>query len=1362
MKILPFMGVMLFTLVFNLLYSQDNLTDYVPQSPEAEALFKYEDMPVSLFTGTPQINYPLLSISERMTGIDVSLSYHSSGIRVDETASWVGLGWSLNAGGIISRRMNGNPDDILNSVANGFLALREEFSYEDVIEEFDDENELLALNLVEGCKDMQPDEFYFSVGGYSGTFAFDWNPNAEPVVSSIHDVKVERILPVNLNDPTIASSIKGWKLTMPDGSIYLFEKQELTTTEGKLGKQGNALTCSGEEMEYVSSWHLTEIRSAYDQEIITLSYVPYHMEINWNESFSTRLGTVSNPPACPNGGIQAVGAPSNSIVNIVGQRLTEIQSENYKIRFIPEANLRADIGDCPSCGTNTDMYALSSLEMRERTNNRLIKKWNFSYSYRNNSTGIGSRLMLDGLTEIGVNGETKPGYQFAYNSNSLPDEKSYAKDHWGYYNMANQNPHMIPSYVHFGIGFYAYFDGADREPSLQGSLANVLEKITLPTGGTQEFEYELHTYGTVYKQAITSLQPYVINPQTYNDGKAANASQPGVVQSSSGNITVSNVNVTPIPVRVIIDGFTTTNIAAQLPKVEIFGNVNGGYSRTFTLSPPNPIPGNGGHQENYTETILLFPGQYTVVCSASNSNINGTDNISVSMSWANVDPDLPTTSKNAGGLRIKQIKTEAMPNDPRPIVKKFIYETEHNGVTISSGQLAYEPVYNYDSFSQVNNNQSLCRDCYFVTLLGASRAVLGSRNGSHIAYTRVLIQNGEQGEGGYTESLFSYTYDTLNLRHPYGPPSSNAYRSGQLINQKEFVAGASSPIQEVNNNYVYSNIDIPSIKVGTGTFGPTLATGCSDNNKPFWGDIFARWEYRLRLGVHRPNSVVMNKYENGQVISTTQNSQYDPNLHWLERQETINSDDSKEITTYTYLKDFSLPTASTDPKVQALKILSDQHILTYPIETKQEIQYGSQSPKVKGGTLLTFKEFSPNKVYPFEVYQLETDALLDKNLGNISGSTYTIDAQILNNNFVFDDTHFEKRVVSQKYDAYGRILELEKENGGSQALLWYGNKNKPMAHVVNGQEAQSAYTSFERISFSEIATRGWDILGGFQIQSNPRGLSLASGLNMTETFRLESYDGSDISISISVPNAANIASCLLQSRRLIFTNLDNGLQWDPSSNSTQIALPPGNYEVSLECGCQGVPCGTTNGAPDLTVALSYTNTANITNALGHGEPAKTGIEALKLYDVSSSDRIQVISKNIPSGKYLLSFWYKGDPVKVRVNDGGTVSESLTHGSGATNPSTFQYFEKEVVLSSSGTVELVSENQGDLSYLDELRLHPKNAQMTTYCFYEDLRLHTQTGINNRSTYYQYDAFGRLQYIKDQEGHYVQGYEYNYQN
>jgi hypothetical protein len=67
---------------------------------------------VDLATGDFTYNIPLLEVPGPEGGYPLALSYHA-GISPEEEASWVGLGWSLNAGAI-NRIVNIHPDDMKN------------------------------------------------------------------------------------------------------------------------------------------------------------------------------------------------------------------------------------------------------------------------------------------------------------------------------------------------------------------------------------------------------------------------------------------------------------------------------------------------------------------------------------------------------------------------------------------------------------------------------------------------------------------------------------------------------------------------------------------------------------------------------------------------------------------------------------------------------------------------------------------------------------------------------------------------------------------------------------------------------------------------------------------------------------------------------------------------------------------------------------------------------------------------------------------------------------------------------------------------------------------------------------------------
>lgn len=65
---------------------------------------------VNPFTGDFHYSIPLMTVPGPNGSYPITLDYSSSGISMETDASWVGLGWNLNAGSI-SRNMKGLPDD---------------------------------------------------------------------------------------------------------------------------------------------------------------------------------------------------------------------------------------------------------------------------------------------------------------------------------------------------------------------------------------------------------------------------------------------------------------------------------------------------------------------------------------------------------------------------------------------------------------------------------------------------------------------------------------------------------------------------------------------------------------------------------------------------------------------------------------------------------------------------------------------------------------------------------------------------------------------------------------------------------------------------------------------------------------------------------------------------------------------------------------------------------------------------------------------------------------------------------------------------------------------------------------------------
>ena len=68
-------------------------------TPNQWSFYKYIENPVSLFAGSQDVTIDLFTVRDGVVTIPIALRYNTSGIKVSEEASWVGIGWNLNVGG---------------------------------------------------------------------------------------------------------------------------------------------------------------------------------------------------------------------------------------------------------------------------------------------------------------------------------------------------------------------------------------------------------------------------------------------------------------------------------------------------------------------------------------------------------------------------------------------------------------------------------------------------------------------------------------------------------------------------------------------------------------------------------------------------------------------------------------------------------------------------------------------------------------------------------------------------------------------------------------------------------------------------------------------------------------------------------------------------------------------------------------------------------------------------------------------------------------------------------------------------------------------------------------------------------------
>ena len=122
--------------------------------PSPDALSGIRQSTVDLYHGAATEAVPLYEVqAENGHSVPIQLAYNTRGVRVNDIASSVGLGWSLSAGGSITRVMRDEPD--------------EQSSFKETMDWG-----MAHHTIVEHKKgnDFEKDVFYFSFPGGGGRF----------------------------------------------------------------------------------------------------------------------------------------------------------------------------------------------------------------------------------------------------------------------------------------------------------------------------------------------------------------------------------------------------------------------------------------------------------------------------------------------------------------------------------------------------------------------------------------------------------------------------------------------------------------------------------------------------------------------------------------------------------------------------------------------------------------------------------------------------------------------------------------------------------------------------------------------------------------------------------------------------------------------------------------------------------------------------------------------------------------------------------------------------------------------------------------------------------------------------------------
>ena len=241
----------------------------VPPSPHAQGLLKTGHFPVSLYTGVPDILISLYEIQLKDFTLPITLCYNASGIKVDEEAGRAGLGWTLEAGGLVTHTVMGRYEDFcdwayFNLPPDNELKDLKGYSRLDGYL-LTGANNTLPFGLPQGmthemlykalCSDnyqacsgteLAPDIYQYSLAGYAGKFIFSHDGT---IIKEREDNVV--ITPVTTTNSTGLKELSAWVMTDPQGTKYYFGETEETVFADRPAAES-----------YYSAFYLTRIETA--------------------------------------------------------------------------------------------------------------------------------------------------------------------------------------------------------------------------------------------------------------------------------------------------------------------------------------------------------------------------------------------------------------------------------------------------------------------------------------------------------------------------------------------------------------------------------------------------------------------------------------------------------------------------------------------------------------------------------------------------------------------------------------------------------------------------------------------------------------------------------------------------------------------------------------------------------------------------------------------------------------------------------------------------------------------------------------------------------------------------------------------
>lgn len=366
-----------------------------------------------------------------------------------------------------------------------------------------------------------------------------------------------------------------------------------------------------------------------------------------------------------------------------------------------------------------------------------------------------------------------------------------------------------------------------------------------------------------------------------------------------------------------------------------------------------------------------------------------------------------------------------------------MYDSEAFRELMSVGPIYYGEVAVYRDGSDVLKHN----------LAGKERYLYNEGGGSHY---QTFDTNTSCGTGAEGTQRLNRIYSPVYIR-------SHAINSNTPDLRRKEIYDKTGIVHSEDYTYSFTNaLVFPGLKVRQ--FASDHVGGPTDLYQEFSLSSFYDYnEYEVETGVTRMTGKTTTTYVNNKAATSIVQKYSYNNAGSVKTELITDNTASSRIHEYTYPSDYAGLTASDDI-TGGVSNLQGLNVLTSIVEEKQWKVLSTQEKYLLSGKFTKYQSLQP---LAQSVSVIESDVPL----------TDFSDARVENGSLVIDKGYKTKAVYEQ-YDSRGNVLQRHLQDGKVSSYLWAYQGHYPVAEVIDAQQSDMAYTSFEAAE-----TGNWEVSG---------------------------------------------------------------------------------------------------------------------------------------------------------------------------------------------------------------------------------------------------------------------------------------------